>query len=452
MLGSRFATMVGYFKGIDCMDFPITFLVFGEGNDFELALVNLEKIPKTSPMEVLPVKGDLEDPILDEGPFKSTQSKRRSMGKGKAYVVSLTPLILNDYIWEIDQRPNQLKNYGLLKAYSTDGRFITTSFPMRRVPALSLDFKIPESIPRTKLADELRQQITFYEPFKEELRVEELVTIKLLHQYSLITTFQCINRVNVTILNPSQKKRKSKIGSVYHTRYEHIWKEYFGKRDSTRTRLTPRGGSSGAAKILAPLNVAFENREPMIPSDEEESVEGMVFLIFDAALKHADTAPHPRREEKGPRTMLPEIPNLLEREVFLLKTNKQPHRANHQSPMIMTAHSYWGRGLGIRVKCSPVPDGPMSAVKRAKITEGICNSGYSAPITDLPTVSNNLDKDAEEFSKRVEVLNRNIDEYLETYDGVATTTDDRTKIVAQGVENAQAGENQTFEIMDIPSE
>uniref|UniRef100_A0A803P9W9 Uncharacterized protein n=1 Tax=Cannabis sativa TaxID=3483 RepID=A0A803P9W9_CANSA len=68
---------------------------------------------------------------------------------------------------------------------------------MKRVLALSLDFKIPESVPKTVLMNELRQSITFSEAFlEEELKVEDLVTTELLCQYRLIANFQSIHGVN----------------------------------------------------------------------------------------------------------------------------------------------------------------------------------------------------------------------------------------------------------------
>uniref|UniRef100_A0A803P435 Uncharacterized protein n=1 Tax=Cannabis sativa TaxID=3483 RepID=A0A803P435_CANSA len=98
--------------------------------------------------------------------------------------------------------------------------------------------------------------------------------------------------------NKRKPRPKSQLGSQpFDTRLK--------IRDSTKTRLTHGGGSSGVAKMGAPPNIVADNREPMITSNKEDFREGMVLPKSSAMLKCANTAPPHGRGDKRAKHSTP---------------------------------------------------------------------------------------------------------------------------------------------------
>uniref|UniRef100_A0A803QBA6 Uncharacterized protein n=1 Tax=Cannabis sativa TaxID=3483 RepID=A0A803QBA6_CANSA len=184
-----------------------------------------------------------------------------------------------------------------------------------------------------ELTEELRQRIAFYEIFsKEELQVEGLVITQLLHQYGLISTLQRIHDVNgrgqpqtlsdlkeqialdLSVAITKAAKDEELLAAAWDnhhpdplTEEEEIRARFrgaypkastFGASTSGRDSNDPWRGGSGAVKALAPSNIDPTNREPRLPSDKEDSAEGLVFPQSNTSLKYSNTAPHPGREDK----------------------------------------------------------------------------------------------------------------------------------------------------------
>uniref|UniRef100_A0A803QNU5 Uncharacterized protein n=1 Tax=Cannabis sativa TaxID=3483 RepID=A0A803QNU5_CANSA len=75
----------------------------------------------------------------------------------------------------------------------------------------------------------------------------------------------------------------------------------------------------------------------------------------------------------------------------------------------------------------------------------------------IPNISSHLGDDIEDFSNRVKTFNNSMDEYLQDYDGGVAAGDDEGEITvkeaedAEDTKDAQVGDTQTLEVVDIPS-
>uniref|UniRef100_A0A803QPK5 Uncharacterized protein n=1 Tax=Cannabis sativa TaxID=3483 RepID=A0A803QPK5_CANSA len=161
-------------------------IVVDLNDEFDLEGVNIKEVR----VEV-PAEGPQQDPAL-EAVSKGKTIKTKANGKEKASTSSPLFIMMESEKWTKT----------------------LTSFLVKRVSNLSLHFKIREPVPRTPESEELKKKLALYDSMtNQDLKVEGLVTTKLLREHRLIARFQSVDSICSRGLSYANWRLRNKLSS-----------------------------------------------------------------------------------------------------------------------------------------------------------------------------------------------------------------------------------------------